>query len=331
MKDKIKTFEEFETRMKNQTVPAVSLNQKTMAYKKVYKPIYLRTSFIAIFLSIFVTASIATAMNYTGWKLFNDEGKQLFEIKTMREEEEVFHKGVDYTYNRNENIIDSIKQTIPDGEFKYFLEVKGYEDVGSTSVLYLMNANEVKSVTQIPKEISESFLLKDVIHDKFILTEGTVSYDPLPRDHDVAKREAMNKELYEEAKEKNLPYITKDGTLTSEISYVNLGYNNKHPESYQRVTIDISPVGKEMITNENFEGFTKVKIDGRDILYSEEGQRVLFIKEEKSKKFLVSIRGSVTGFNFEEWDSSEEATKAFASIESINKDELINIAKSILK
>ena len=67
---------------------------KLLEHKKV--PIFLRASFISIFLTLFITVSIATAMQFTGWKFFDSEGKQVFEMTTMSEEEAEPHWQYDW-------------------------------------------------------------------------------------------------------------------------------------------------------------------------------------------------------------------------------------------
>ena len=61
-----------------------------MEQKKVVKPIYFRTSFIAVFLSLFITVSVSVsvaAMQFTGFNLFNSNGEKIYEVLPMGTDE----------------------------------------------------------------------------------------------------------------------------------------------------------------------------------------------------------------------------------------------------
>jgi len=91
MKNNIKSFQEFENRLKNEAVNTPDYEQiiidKNRKRRKIQRPIYTRISVVIAFFTIFITASIATAMELTGWRLFNDEGKQLLTVDNMAEQE----------------------------------------------------------------------------------------------------------------------------------------------------------------------------------------------------------------------------------------------------
>jgi hypothetical protein len=312
MKKKIKSFVEFENRFKNQTLPEVHykehLASKVIEHKKV--PIFLRASFISIFLTLFITVSIATAMQFTGWKFFDSEGKQVFEITTMSEEEAEPHWQYDWINAKYRVAMKNSKSTIPEGKFKYFLTVEGYEKIGTTALAMLMNATKIDSVAQIPNDFKKTLFLKDNLQENYQLTEGAISYYP---QHDVEGIPALAEEMYAEARNSDAKYIEKDGVLSSKISTIELWYGNKSKEDDQGVRIRISPVNEEMLTTESLERYTLITEDGIDFLYSEESQNVYFIKEDNINKLLVSIT-----FTF------------FKVGTTIEKDELISIAKSLL-
>lgn len=312
MKKKIKSFEEFENRFNNQTLPEIHykehLASKVIKQKKV--PIFLRASFISIFLTLFITVSIATAMQFTGWKFFDSEGKQVFEMTTMSKEEAEPHWQYDWINKKYRVAIKNSKSTILEGEFKYFLTVEGYEKIGTTALAMLMNTNKINSVAQIPNNFKKSLFLKDNLQNKYELTEGAISYYP---QHDVDGIPALAEEMYAEARKSNAKYIEKDGVLSSKISTVNLWYGSKDKNNDQGVEIRISSVNEEMLTSESLEGYTLISEDGIDFLYSEKSQNIYFIKEDNSNKLLVSI------------------TFTFYTVGSpIEKEELLTIAKDIL-
>ncbi|MEH7124398.1 hypothetical protein V7127_14325 [Bacillus sp. JJ1773] len=312
MKDKIKSFEEFEQRFKNQKLPEVQHNEylSTNAIERKKVPIFLRASFISIFLTVSISVSIAAAMHFTEWKFLNSEGKQVFEMKTMTEEEAEPHHKYDEIYRKYRTVMDEIKKDIPKGQFKYFLTVEGYEEIGGSGLTMLYNGEEVKSVTQIPYDIREFLHLKDELQNELVLKSGLIYYEIPNTKVDLAE------EMYKEAKENNLSYIIKDGNLTSDISNLFLHYESKimSVEEGRHYQIIISPVREEMHTTENLAGFINVKRDGIDFLYSREHHKIYFIKEDTSRKFLISISTSWREENFVEKEEQEgliEIAKAF--------------------
>lgn len=311
MKGKIKSFEDFEKRFKNQQIPEVQnheyLANNVIEHKKA--PIFLRASFIAIFLTVSITISIASAMHFTGWKLFNSEGKQVFEIKTMKEEEADPHHKYDEIYSKYRNVMDEIKKEIPKGKFKYFLTVEGYEEIGETGLTMLYNGEEFKSVTKIPDDIREFLHLKDdLLKNNLVLTSGTVYYEIPSSDVNLAS------EMYKEAKRNNLEFIVRDGVLTTDISDIDLRYENKSFENQQSVQMTIRPDKEVMLTTGNLSGYTQFTEDGIDFLYSKESHHIYFIKEDNSQKFLISISTSWREEDF---------------VEKVEVEELIEIAKTI--
>lgn len=296
MNKKIKSFDEFESRFKNQELPEVHYKERqVMEHKRV--PIFLRASFITLFLTLFIAASVVAAVQFSGWKLFDAEGKQVYEMEVWENPDpgDKYSK-MDAKYRK---IMDEVKSTIPTGEFKYFLIVEGHEDPDISGLSYLMNGVKITSVAEIPQDFRDSLHLEDMLQNEYTLKEGTLYYE-LP-DH----VENIDEEIYMEAKENNMPYGVRDGILTDKISSVEL--------KYDFINIRINSTGEKLLTSENLAEYTKIREDGVDFLYSEEFQTVIFIKEGHSKKLRVTIHYALIGENLG------------------MKEELLSIAKSLLQ
>ena len=65
------------------------------------------------------------------------------------------------------------KSTIPEGKFKYFLTVEGYEKIGTTALAMLMNATKIDSVAQIPNDFKKTLFLKDNLQNKVSTYRGS--------------------------------------------------------------------------------------------------------------------------------------------------------------
>lgn len=293
MDDKIKSYEDFENRLKDQSIPipecSKTLQSIILERKAVYKPIYLRTSFIAIFLSVFITASVATAMQFTGFSLFNSNGEKVYEVLSMGTSEEFNDKLMKY-----ERIIQNIKETIPEGKFVYFLPVDAYEELGFTTLLTLYNGTKIENLSAVPSEILESINLYDSILTKYNFSEGTIYYES-PH----AEIEFIAEEMYKEAKKNGLEYITQEGTLSSSLNFVELKYKINESD-FDNITIRVSPTEGTMYTSENLEEYTKLTEQGNDFLYNKEIQKVLFIVEDNTQKMLVEVYIHLLDENFDE-------------------------------
>ncbi|WP_102274671.1 hypothetical protein [Cytobacillus massiliigabonensis] len=308
MKDKIQSYEEFEKRLKSQVIPEIE-DVATQAITRKKTPIFLRASFITIVLTVCLSVSIAAAVNYTGWKFFDSEGNQVFEVRTMTEEEAEPNRTYNETYKKYKDVMEEIQKDIPKGQFKYFFVKEAYEEIGEYALTMLLNGEEIENVEQIPTDIREFLYLKNEILSDLVLKTGTMYYD-IPKS-DVN----LSEEMYKEAKEKNLEYIIKDGILTTDISSIILHYESKvmNLEEGRNIQMMISPAKGAMLTTGNLAGYTQLTEAGTDFLYGD--HKIYFIKEDGSKKFLITIS---TSWRENAFNKDEE------------KEALIAIAKTIL-
>ncbi|MFE8695563.1 hypothetical protein ACFYKT_04220 [Cytobacillus sp. FJAT-53684] len=307
MKNKIQSYEEFERRLKNQTLPEMDYAAASAITRK-KTPIFLRTSFITIVLTICISVSIAAAVNYTGWKLFDSEGNEVFEMRTMTEEELAPNHIYNQMYRDYEGIMEEVKKGLPKGQLKYFLVTEAYEEIGEYALTMLLNEEKIENVEQIPADISGFLHLKNEIQSDLVLKTGTMSYKiPESNIH-------LAEEMYKEAKEKNLDYIAKDGVLTTEVSSISLHYESKvmNFNEGRSIQMIINP-GVKMITAGTLPDYTQLTEDGIDFLYGE--HRIYFIKEAASQKLLISIS---TSWREDHFNEEEE------------KEALLEIAKTIL-
>lgn len=308
MKDKIQSYEEFERRLKSQTIPVIK-DVATNAITRKKTPIFLRASFITIVLTACISVSIAAAVNYTGWKFFDSEGNQVFEVRTMTEEEVEPNRTYSEIYSKYEEVMEEIQKDIPKGQFKYFLVKEAYEEIGGYALTMLINGEKIENVEQLPADIREFLHLKNEIPSDLVLKAGTMYYD-------VPKSNAnLSEDMYKEAKEKNLEYIIKDGKLTTEVSDINLHYESKgmNVEEGRKIQMMIRPGSEQMLTTGNLAGYTQLTEDGTNFLYGD--HMIYFIKEGDSQKFLISIS---TSWREDDFDEEEE------------KAALLAIAKTIL-
>lgn len=294
MKNNIKSFQEFENRLKKEAETTPVYEQiiigKNRKRRKRQRPIYTRISVVIAFFTIFITASIATAMELTGWRLFNNEGRQLLSVDTMAEQEAEKYKDITKIFAQYDATINDLKMNLPEGKFFYFLVVEAYEKYGLTSVHSYQNDYKIKSMADIPKEIKEKFHLNEDLLGTNGFSEGLLSYQQ--PDEKLEEAEQKFEAMYLEAKEKNVPYIIKEGTLqlTSEISSLSLRYNS----GFNSAQIIISPSingGISISSNKKLE-YDKFEENGTEFLFNKEFPELIFVKEDNDQKYIVQILGS---------------------------------------
>lgn len=293
MNNKIKNYDDFESCLKMSKIPSdhynESLQRIIVDHKKVIKPIYLRTSFIVFFLSIFFTASVA-AMQFAGFELFNANKEKVYEILPLRINES--DKKLTENMLEYDHIIEKIREEIPEGKFVYFLPIGAYEEVGLTALSALFNGTPINNTSDVPIEL-ESISLRNNLLNNYNLTEGAIYYKSPEVD-----TETIAEELYTEAKKNDLDYIVQEGTLSSKVNFVELKYK-KNERSLGGVTILLNPTDESMYTSENLEEYVKLSDQETEFLYSKANQSLLFIEEDNGQKILVKVFIDVLDENFD--------------------------------
>lgn len=293
MDNKIKNYHDFEFRLKTNKIPHVHYNESFQKIivnrKKVIKPIYLRTSFIVVFLSVFFTASVA-AMQFAGFELFNANKEKVYEVLPMGMNEA--DKKLTENMLKYDHIIEKIREEIPEGKFVYFLPVGAYEEFGLTALSALFNGTPINNMSDVPSEM-EFLSLHNTLLNKYNFTEGSIYYESPEAD-----TESIAEKIYNEAKKNDLNYIVQEGTLSSKVNFVELKYKTNE-SSFGGVTILLNPTDETMYTSENLEEYVKLSDQETEFLYSKKKQKVLFLVEGKGQKILVTVSIDVLDENFD--------------------------------
>ncbi|MBQ0138616.1 MAG: hypothetical protein KBT36_04910 [Kurthia sp.] len=292
MKEKIKSFEEFEERLRDQPMPEIQsievFEEHIFEKNNRFKP-YTKFSIATVLVSLFAFATIGFAFETINWKFFNGEGEEIYNIQPIDEidaERENERQRINRKYN---SIRNDIKENLSDGKFAYFITTEGYE-FNPTLVDFIVDDQKIVSVTEIPSNLSNFLHLKDELLDAYTLSEGLIYYQ-FPEIDSTEKAE----ELYLKAKQEGVPYMVQEGDLTSEVSSLHLLYSHKEKEKYQGFQINISDAGRSMHTTQDLTQYTRINEMGMEFLFNQNEQELLFILEENDKNLMVEIR-----FNYKE-------------------------------
>lgn len=312
MKNNIKSFQDFENRLKKEVVPKSSCDSISISKalsRKRQQPTVIRKSVIIAFFTIFITATLATANELTGWRLFDNEGKQLLTVDSMIEDEAEMYKDIREIIAPYETTIKDLKTALPEGKFFYFLAVEAYEKYGMTSVYAYQNDQPLKNINELPVEIIERFHLSDDLLGFNSFSRGVIIY----KQPDMNLEEAIsrNEAMYVEAKKNKAPYIIREDNLTTDIVSLNLTYNN----GLDHIQITIVPSAKNelAVMSETKQEYTKLVEKDIEFLFNQKVQELYFVKEEDGQKYLIHILGS-----------------KFINEEKIGPEKLMTVASKIL-
>ncbi|MGY4797781.1 hypothetical protein ACVNNN_22890 [Lysinibacillus fusiformis] len=312
MKNNIKSFQDFEIRLKNEIVPKSSCNSISISKalsRKRQQPTVIRKSVIIAFFTIFITATLATANELTGWRLFDNEGKQLLTVDSMIEDEAEMYKDIREIIAPYETTIKDLKTALPEGKCFYFLAVEAYEKYGMTSVYAYQNDQPLKNINELPVEIRERFHLSEDLLGLNSFSGGVIIY----KQPDMNLEEAIsrNEAMYVDAKKKKAPYIIREENLTTDIASLNLTYNN----GLEHVQIAIVPSTNNglAIMSETKQDYTKLVEKDIEFLFNQKVQELYFVKEEEGQKYMIHILGS-----------------KFLNEEKIGPEKLMTVARKIL-
>ncbi|GLC89520.1 hypothetical protein [Lysinibacillus piscis] len=285
MTNKIKSFQEFENRLKQAAIPQSSTAMYRIRITKEKKPFYTRLSVVMILCSLFITASIATAMELRSWSIFNKEGKEVLSAGYMDVQEAEMYEDIRKMYMRYKNEIEELTQTLPNGKFVTVLLVEAYEKYGLTSVYSSSKEHQIDQITQIPQMFREDLHLTDDLVGENSFVSGSIHYN-LP-ERTIEEIERAHEEMYRTAKQDNAPYsIRVEGEETPDVNGVYLTYG-KETDS---VHITISE-GTKMLLSSKVVNYQVIKDNGVEFLYDKESQRIDFVKEVGDKKYVIAING----------------------------------------
>lgn len=291
MKEKIKSYEQFEQRLKQEALRIESLEKPVMtkgssirASKKLrLAPLLL----IALFV-ITLSGTVVIAMEWTGLHFFNN-GKSVFEMEEMNEEEAAPHSTYDELMRKNNGLIERLRNEIPEGKFLPFLDVEVYEALGITAQTYLSNQKEYKDFPSMPLAFFTPLNFSESLNGEYTFKNAQYLYQ-LPEeswDAIVARAE----EMYNEAVQQNVPYITKEGILSTEIDQVRLDYQEMNDKFH--LEIWVQTIGEGMSTTQDLSSYVQLNENGLDYYYSESEQQLYFVYERQEGNLLVSIKNTL--------------------------------------
>lgn len=293
---KIKDFEEFEKRLKNEHIAIPAENKKQIIHnlKTHSKPKTKRLSAVAVIsMCLFLSVAAVGAMEFTGLTFFNKDSTSIIEVKTMTEEEMKPHLVADEVIRKNIHLMEKLKKTIPEGKFIYFLDVEAYEQSDVLDLHFLSKSPPVKDVEEIPRSFAENINMQNQLLQTYVLTSGLIHYKVPQISNEERLR--ITEKLTQQAKQLNRHYgVLEGGDLLQEVNSVYLHYEIPNSMSIESLVVNISSIGKGISTNEDYSSYIELESDlGGDVYYSEDQKTLLFVHYGERENYLVSIRNPV--------------------------------------
>lgn len=291
MKEKIKSYEQFEQRLKQEAARIESLEKPAMTKERsirASKKLRLTPSLLVALFVITLSGTVVIATEWTGLHFFNN-GKSIFEMAEMNEDEAAPHLEYSEMMRKNNSLIERLRKEIPEGKFLTFLDVEVYEALGITAQTYLSNYKEYKNYSSMPLAFFTPLNFNESLNGEYTFKNAQYYYR-LPEenwDATVARAE----EMYNDALQKNVPYITREGELTNEIDQVSLTYQGLNDKFWLNIWVD--PVDEGMSTTQDLSSYVQLNESGLDFYYSEFEQQLYFVYERQEGNLLVSIKNTL--------------------------------------
>ncbi|MGE7021781.1 hypothetical protein [Solibacillus cecembensis] len=291
MKEKIKSYEQFEQRLKQEAVRIESLEKPAMSKERsirTSKKLRIAPSLLIALFVITLSGTVVIAMEWTGLHFFNN-GKSVFEMTEMNEDEAASHFSYDELMGKNRSLLDRIHKEVPEGKFITFLDVETYEALGISAVTNLINYKEFKSFSEMPLEFFAPLNFKESVNGTYLFENAQYYYEFPEESLDAIIARA--EEMYKEALQLNVPYITKERELSNEIDQVRLDYQGLNDKF--NLEIWVQTIGEGMSTTQDLSSYVQLNENGLDYYYSEFQQQLYFVYERQEGNLLVSIRNTL--------------------------------------
>ncbi|MEG0473765.1 MAG: hypothetical protein RR588_15645 [Solibacillus sp.] len=292
MKEKIQSYEQFEQRLKQEAVRIESLEKPAMMKESpmsVTKRLRLAPSLIIALFVITLSGTVVIAMEWTGLQFFNN-GKPVFEMVEMKDDEVAPNLTYRELVEKNGRLKERISKDIPEGKFVTFLDVELYETIGVTAVTNLFNYyKEYKDFSTMPLSFFEPLHFNERVNGTYEFKNAQYYYKLAEESWDTTIARA--EEMYNEAMQLNVPYITREGTSSKEIDIVRLEYHEVNDKF--NLEIFVHTVGEGMATTQDLSSYVQLNENGFDFYYSESEQKLYFVYERQEGNLLVSIRNTL--------------------------------------
>ncbi len=294
--EKIKDFDEFEKRLKNEHIQIRSINKQQIIQSLTSHPKHKakRISVIAVIsMCLFLSVAAVGAMEFSGLTFFKNDPGSIIEVETMTEQEMQPHHAADEVSRKNARLIERLKKQLPKGKFLRFLDVEEYEKTGIIDLFGLSNNQPFKNVDEIPVFFAKNLNIPNQLLDEYNLKSGMMSYK-IP---EISYEEMMEitEKLQLQAKQLNRHYGVLEGDLLQEISSISLSYEVNNFPDLRYFDINISSINNRIKTNEDLSSFIELESDiGTDVYYSEEQKKLLFVQKDDTENYLISIQDPFT-------------------------------------
>ncbi|MER1956883.1 MAG: hypothetical protein ABS942_05870 [Solibacillus sp.] len=292
---KIKDFNEFEERLKNE-YEQIHCENKQHIIQTIGSPTKRKAKKISIsfVLSMCLLLTVATvgAMEYTGLIFFKGNDDELIEVTNIKEEHMEPHTNSNEISRKNEKLMADLQKTVPNGKFLYFKDIEMYEQTGIMNVFYISNPPAINKIDELPNAITQQIHLENTLLENYHLKKLTT----LPKypEHSVEEMTSIIEQLQAQAKENNQHYGTLEGEMLNEISLVTLRYETNNFPDWQAFDIWIDAINTRVETTENLSNYAPLNNElGIEMYYSEEERTLRFIKQAPSQNYLITIRNPI--------------------------------------
>ncbi|MDX8360410.1 hypothetical protein [Cytobacillus sp. IB215316] len=281
---KFQSIEHFKQAYKSEHVPEMdeqkihdAISEQFQSSKKI-SSVNKQLIFLTTAIFLILTGSVSVAAKLSGWTFVNSNNEELMEVSGYSDQKS-------FTYD---DVIEELTETIEPGEFQYFVAVDEYEQHGVTAITPIYKPSEYTDFQDLKEATGDEMILPTIFPETYQFVQATVTYGGA-WEGNIAE---LAENMYLEAKEQGLQYITRQVHHNSLVSEISIKYKKTSNSDEINVIISTAPSSYTptlSIPQEDLERSEKREHDGIEYLYDPQYANVDFVREHNGSNWMYHI------------------------------------------
>ncbi len=285
--EKLQSFEDFQEILRRDTPDKTNIERLNHEIKQAcaqYLHTHLRkrrykTVILLSMLLVVVFSSLAFAGSM-GYKLFGDDGKVLYEMTQMKEED--IRESNEYIETDElTKMKESLKSELKPGESMVLIDVDRYE--ATKRFYHLEQPIVINEFGSCLYHVPENFKMPSFMPSGYEFEEGIIHYanESIP--------DELPDKLYEKAKRNGLKYAYEKLEQAERVGSIDLLYAGSDGNNLQIRVSAAKNFGFDEYSEAEKSNIQKLKVNGHEVLYSENTGFAIWVESEPSEKIKYEI------------------------------------------
>ncbi len=299
--EKLQSFEDFQEILRRDTPDKSSCERLKVEIKQAcaqYSPSYSRKRrYKAVLLlsmllvAVFSCFALAGSM---GYKLFGKDGKVLYEIRKMSAED-IRKSQQNIETEETKKLKELLKNELKPGETMVLIDVDKYESEKTS--YYLEQPIVTNNLESCLLHVPDNFKMPNSLPQGYEFEEGIIHYE-----NEGIIPSGLPDKLYEKAKREGLKYAYEKLEQAPRIGLIDLRYTRSDGNKFQILISAAKNFYIDEYSEAEKANMQKVKVNGHEVLYSENIGFAIWVENEPSEKIKYEIwqNGMRSGMDREE-------------------------------